>query len=243
MRVFYIALDTESFRIHQINSWLSQLGFPYQWISASKAADDRDHRYDDKRRLHSYGFPMAGAEIGCFLSHRTCWEGVAQTKEPTLILESDAVPDNLDVLIDLLDYLAKGDTMELYDVVRLSGVFPHNECLPRILGTFRQFKLTQCLGDPMGSAAYVVTPYAAQQLLRHSKRFFVPLDVFLGSTWKHRLRVRSLHPYPIKTLECESVIGDRRRPKQSKLQRLKIEYHRAYDDIKRVLYIPFHYWR
>ena len=243
MNCYFIALPSEERRIALLESWLRKTPLNFMWMSAKKGDDDLYGQYKDDERRKRYGFPMSPAEVGCFLSHQLCWHAVADNGETAIILESDASPTSLDSFVRLIDYLALPSVANSFDIVRLSGVFPHNEKFPRVIQSLEGFQLIQPLGDPMGSAAYVVTPDAARKLIDCSKEFFVPLDVFLGSTWKHHLRVRSLRPYPIETLDCESVIGDRRRPKQSKLERVQIEFHRAYDDIKRILYIPFHYWR
>lgn len=243
MNWYYIALSSEIDRIAKIELWLQELFGSHYWIPGKTGADDRVGRYQNHRRIKRFGFPMVGAEIGCFLSHRECWERVAESGAPGVILESDAIPKSLNSLRETLSFLEAPNVLKQYDLVRLSGVFPHNEKFPRTLGSFGGHSLVQCIGDPMGSAAYLITPFAARSLLTFSEVFFVPVDVYLGMTWLHRLRVRSIHPYPMTTIESESVIGDRRRPKQTRLQRLKIELNRAADDIRRVLYLPFHYWR
>lgn len=243
MNIYYIALPSEHDRRANIEGWLSNTPFKFNWVPAKTGADDIDCAYSERDRLRRFGFPMSEPEIGCFLSHRECWRRVVESNEISLILESDAVPADLSNLVESLTIIETPELVSRYDLVRLAGVFPKNEKFPRTIAHVGHSNLLQFLGDPMGSAAYVVTPVGARKLLQCSQRFFVPVDVYLGCTWLHRLRVRSLRPYPIETAYFDSVIGDRRRPRQTWVERLKIELARAWDDIRRVLYIPVDYFR
>lgn len=155
----------------------------------------------------------------------------------TLILESDIRPVGSDFLNELVSKL--GSLVDDYDLLRLHGIFERNEfCTRKVRDLNAHYSLQQCLGDPMGAGAYIITPVAAKVLLGCSESFYQPVDVFLGATWTHRLRFRTVKPYPFVTADFESVIGDRRLPKQSLTQRLSIEAHRFLDDVKRIAYMP-----
>ena len=159
-----------------------------------------------------------------------------------LVLESDVgirQPIDLGGLFETLT-----EFIESVDVLRFHGIFEHNELLRRYLGELDQdLRLYQCIGDPMGGGAYLLTPYAAKVLVSKSEKFYQPLDVFLGSTWFHRLRFRTVRPYPFYVKQFESEIGDRKRPKQSILKRLRIEANRCIDDLKRISYMPIDFFR
>ena len=243
MDFYYIALPSEYDRRANIEKWLASTTFQYSWVCAKKGSDDVNHSYCERERIKRFGFPMSEPEIGCFLSHKECWQYVVASNKTSVVLESDAVPLDLDSLVELIKIIEKPEMESRYDLIRLAGVFPDNEKFPRTVACLGASRLLQFHGDPMGAAAYVVTPSAARKLIECSRRFFLPVDVYLGLTWLHRLRVRTIRPYPIQALSFDSVIGERRRPKQTRSERLRIELNRASDDFKRLMYIPFHYFR
>ena len=227
-----------------MKNWLTLAGMVYERRPGVIVSDyDLQTCYDRKKRLARFGYDLSKSEIGCFLAHRNCWDEAQNQSSPTLILESDMglVPcHDLSATLDKL--MAK---IECSDIFRLHGIFEHNEFVRREVFKFDDdhLRLVQCLGDPMGGGAYIVTPYAASVLLKNSKTFYQPLDVFLGSTWLHRLRLRTLKPYPFKSEDFGSEIGERTRPKQTILERLSIEVHRFRDDVRRIFYMPFDLFR
>ena len=241
----FIAMDSELERIDMMQSWLRPLDSildARRVTGVSGKEELREGRFYAKAdRLKKFGYEMTASEIGCFLSHRHCWEECVAENKEMLVLESDVAPLQEAEFVDLLKSLMA--TKGSFDVVRLHGVFNKNEmCSRRIAALTQNYDLAQTLGDPMGSAGYLITPEAAARLLDTSERFCVPLDVFLGSTWLHKQRVRTVKPYPLFAHEFPSVIGDRRRPKQSIFKRLSIEFARAKDDCRRIVYLPWHFW-
>ena len=243
LEVAYIALESEFDRIAFMESWLSKSGLNYRRFSGVLVPDPGSEKtYDQQRRLSRFGYDMTPSEIGCFLAHRECWRHCATSKESLLILESDVKPHESANIDDLWSGIKR--CCKPCDIVRLHGIFEHNELLTRPLKELGGgYTLAQCIGDPMGAGAYIVSPLASRELLKSSTAFFQPVDVFLGSTWKHRLSFRTVKPYPFEAIDFGSVIGERTRPRQNWIQRLKIELRRFGDDLRRVLYIPIDFLR
>ena len=239
----YIAMQDETLRIQFMEDWLVASGLSFARSDGVRVNSvDEVDSYDSQKRKSRFGYDLTASEIGCFLAHRNCWLECLRIGEPMLILESDVGLKPRAVLGDLLTSL--GTQRQSFDIVRFHGIFEHNEFLRRFIGIVGpNFSLYQCVGDPMGGGAYLITPHAAEVLVNKSASFFQPLDVFLGSTWFHRLRFRTVKPYPFYVKEFESEIGDRKRPKQSVLDRLGIEAHRCVDDLKRISYMPIDFFR
>lgn len=225
-----------------MESWLSETGCAYSRIDGVTPKESAGLLcYHQEKRLSRFGFDMTDAEIGCFLAHRDCWKLVAESDHPALILESDCFLNQGIHLPTLLGELSA--CLRPLEMVRLHGIFERNEGVRRRVQTLSQgLKLVQCLGDPMGAAAYLITPNVARKLSSSSGRFFEPVDVFLSKTWSHRMTFRTVKPYPFGVEDFPSVIGERRRPKQSMSERLAIELSRAGDDCRRILYMPRHFW-
>ena len=226
-----------------MDDWLTRFDFDCARVPGVSVTDEVDiGGYDSSKRINRFGYDMSPQEIGCFLAHKKCWEECVATGRIMLILESDAVlASDIDLPLILKRIFS---SRECFDIARLQGTFESNEIYYRKICDLGQgHSLCQCIGDPMGAVAYVVTPEAADGLLRASESFFQPVDVFLGSTWLHRQRYRTVKPYVFDFADCPSTIGCRRRPKQSVFQRLKIESNRFLDDVRRIFYMPFNFFR
>ncbi len=226
-----------------MESWLPSSGLTWERLPGiSVDRLDAVSEYDGLSRLRKFGYDLSAGEVGCFLAHRASWKLASQSNEAVVILESDVAPVSSVSLYSSLADVSRIDTD--WDIVRLHGIFSKNEMLARKVRRLDTGGyITQTLGDPMGAAAYIVTPWAAKRLLACSERFHVPVDVFLSQSWVHRLRFRTVSPYLFKVGKFESEIGKRRRPKQSTWARLRIEYSRAADDIKRLAYLPWHFFK
>lgn len=244
LNVFYIALDAESEKIQKMERWLTKAQVNYARIPGRQFdLETNVGFYDEEKRLSRYGFGLTSGELGCFLAHRDCWARIVELSFVAVVLESDVEPLSVKRFSSLLRSIeARSDR---FDLLRLHGVFERNEiCIRSVENLIDEYRIGQSLGDPMGTGGYVITPDAAAVLLRLSEKVFQPVDVFLAAAWSHRQRYRVLKPYPLRVVTGPSTIGeDRRRPKQSLFTRLKIELSRAVDDLKRIVYLPFHFFR
>ena len=167
--VRYIATDHEHSRIRFMNDWLETAGIDF---SRSRGvfvnSIDEVDLYDSVKRLSRFGYDLTLSELGCFLAHRNCWFECMETGDPMLILESDVHLRPGLVLGDMLQRLL--GQIESFDIARLHGIFEHNEFLRRYIGPLGEdFEMYQCIGDPMGGGAYLVTPYAAEVLFTSSR--------------------------------------------------------------------------
>lgn len=245
LTVRFIAMDKEHERIGFMNTWLGGV-FPNATVSRSPGVSVENSSdvpdYEHVERLKRFGYGLTSSEVGCFMAHKECWKECAVSQNCMLILESDVGPIDAESFSLVIERLVS-DYAEKFDIVRLHGVFERNELISRRLCELSsKYALVQPLGDAMGSAAYIITPSAAKRLLDKSVRFSVPVDVFLGATWCHRLRFRTVKPYLLESHDFVSVIGDRRRPEQSIMRRLAIEFARAKNDFRRILYMPRHFF-
>jgi len=252
--IFYIALDSEKDKISEMETWLQLTCLDYKRVEGVIVKSYSSViNYDRKTRLKKYGYDFLKSEIGCFLAHRKCWEKIARTDVPALIMESDVFLSNVELLKGILDDIIESTNS---DIVRLSGIFENNEIIKRKVYTGSNgTEIYQTLGDPVGAAGYFVFPNAAKLLLKFSESFFDPVDIFLSSVWVHKLRYRTIKPYPlyirgpqnqnsdINQITMASSIGDRIKPKQSYPERLKIEIFRLKNDLKKILYLPFNFFK
>lgn len=241
----YIATPSEIERIAFMERWLMEEKVEFMRVDGVLVDDPHlVESYDRPRRLSRYGFDMSASEIGCFLAHKACWEASVAENIAVLILESDVRPVQPGLLSLLLQNIGQQLDEDDRNLIRLHGIFPKNEKFSRSISRLSaDYQIVQTLFDPMGAGAYVVTPYCSAKLLASSRIFFEPVDVFLSHTWRYRLPFRTIKPYPFEVADFPSVIGeDRKRPRQSLFKRLSIELNRAFDDWRRLVYLPRHFW-
>lgn len=241
----YIVDASEIERAHSLQTWMKREVVEAVQVSAIFVEDHQKVReYDQNKRLRHYGFDMSLGEIGCFLAHRECWKKAVEGNEMLLVLEGDAMPSpDAQLSINRILEVVR-EYQDSFDLVRLQGTFPQNHLCHRVIADLvKGYKLIQSYRDPMGAVAYIVTPHAAGRLLRESTSFFCPVDVFLGAVWRHKLRYRTVFPFPFEVLPATSTIGVRSRPRQSVVTRMGIELARSIDDMKRLAYLPYNYVR
>jgi glycosyl transferase family 25 len=111
------------------------------------------------------------------------------------------VSENLELVIN--DLLTISDQ---WNLVRLSGIYEtQHETLQQRLG----YQLGKNLGEPCGTAAYLIQPAAAKVLLSHAADIYEPVDHYLEHHTKHGLTCLAAKPYPIGLAHTKSTITDR----------------------------------
>lgn len=171
-RAVFINLDRATERRRFMEEQAQRLGIELARRPAVKADDIA--QAEAEALNDRWERPLTGAELGCFLSHRTIWRDVAAGRDPVLVLEDDVM-------------LSK----------RLAGVLPHLATLGGIdflnLESFDRRRFVASVPRPVpggtavlrvhrdksGSAAYLLWPAGARKLLRRAERGAAPVDAFL----------------------------------------------------------------
>ena len=173
-------------------------------------------------------------EIGCFLSHRKCWERLVESQEEwALIMEDDIIfskraasyirsPDWIPEGLGLVQIFLFGRTWKA-KVEKERIALPGGDELLRPLKPY-----------PVGCQAYFISRQVAAQALEQTLRLTMPVDEFLFSPMSRFARrhpVWRLNPAVVTTAPFETTIGTTERwetPRSSPLAR----YHPVR-----------HYWR
>jgi GR25 family glycosyltransferase involved in LPS biosynthesis len=157
-----------------------------------RAVDGSQFTEDDARRLRvsklilrHTGEKKQPGVVGCFLSHRTLLEYLANTKvakadEGHLILEDDAfIP---------ADFWEQWNTFSAelprdWDIVQIGVTFPN---LKRVEGGARVHTHSEARGN-VGAFAYVVRHGALSKIVDHLRYMYDPIDVMIRNqqdSWK-----------------------------------------------------------
>jgi glycosyl transferase, family 25 len=190
-----INLDRSPDRLTQMADRLGAQGLAWQRVPAvegKKLDVARDPRVDPAgyRRLHGKG--LNPAEVGCYLSHVTCWQQLLANPDAThaLIVEDDCEfsPAFRSVVLESLHQSAA------WDLLRLSGI--HRGTPVRTHRLDQDHHLAVMLSRQTGSAAYLINRNAARVMLERLVPMQLPLDHAFNRPWLLGIRERMVCPLP-----------------------------------------------
>lgn len=120
---------------------------------------------------------LTHGEIGCFLSHYALWKQCAKGTEHFLILEDDVVLES-ELPNDLVESTGTGLMYLLWNEMHKAGAKEGKPCYP------------------YWTCAYVVSPEAARELVKASKRI-IPVDEFISFV-SDRVTLKSRRDHSLK---------------------------------------------
>lgn len=168
-----------------------------------------------------YPFALGPGEIGCFLSHRRCWQRIIDTGwDYALIVEDDLA----------LDAIGWGQACALIDR------FATPDCFIRLPAKRREAPATQLgqEGDSklflpkvigLQTVAQVVGRTAAQRLLAATEMLDRPVDTFLQMHWIHQQPIHTILPNGVS--EQTEALGGSTIQKQKSGSKLTREFKRT----------------
>ena len=186
MKVYLINLDSETERLAAADAQLKRFGVEYRRFPAvrgsSLAKGERDAAVNYFRWWCAVGRPCRVGEIGCALSHYGIYRGMLE--RPACILEDDVVLD--DRFPSVLNKVEK-----FVDANRSQVVLLSNHKAKR--GGVEGVAIVPAQAD-MYAEGYVITPKAAQALLRANLPMQCPCDWW--GRWARRGIIELYHAFP-----------------------------------------------
>jgi glycosyl transferase, family 25 len=176
MQIFVMNLDRAPERLAHMTTLFGGLGLPFTRVPAvdgkSLAAAEANRWIGGEPKF----YPLGPGEIGCFLSHRECWERVVRDGlDHAAIFEDDMLmgADADAVLSDSGWIPADADLVKLDTACRNTVVDRH------IAAVAGHHSVTRLREAHAGGGAYIVSRAGAQKLLGLSRSFCDPVDQFL----------------------------------------------------------------
>lgn len=181
-----INLDESLERYDSMKSKLSTFDLTFERVSAinGQTLDAKTVDYFAKQFSFSRQIlcprKLSKGEIGCFLSHRTCWDKLCQSNENfALIMEDDIQFSNRS-----FPYLKDDSWIPKYvDLIQLSTLtpLPHESKIGAKLELDSGDSLIRPLSPiPYGTQAYIISKQAAQFAIQITKNLIpAPVDDFL----------------------------------------------------------------
>jgi glycosyl transferase family 25 len=200
-QVFVIHLARATARRENAEALLSGCGMDGEiWPAvdgAAMAEAEREGLIGDGLFAPRYPFALKPGELGCFLSHRTIWEEILKRGlDWALVLEDDAAldPDMYPAALRL----AAAHVRDL-GYIQLQNRPPKPPF--HHIATDGACVLGQATLTPLRTTAQAVSRAAAERLLSLSDRIDRPVDSFLQSHWHTGLRLGTIYPSGISSVD------------------------------------------
>jgi glycosyl transferase, family 25 len=169
VKCLVINLDRSTDRLAEVTAEFAGIGVPFERIAAVDARTD------------PLSFPVSSRltkpEIACFLSHRKCWQIIADGADQYgAVFEDDAAfKSDAGPLLSNDSWVPRDA-----DIVKLETMFGHVR-LGRIASIGNGYAIGRLVGEHLGTAGYVISKVAAQKLLGRIKYLKEPIDLTLFS--------------------------------------------------------------
>lgn len=216
---FVINLDSSIDRWHSIEERLSSLNISVKRLSAVDGRQKSDSEIASilypMEYEYRYLFPrlLSKAEVGCFLSHRKCWQKLVESDEDwALVMEDDLI------ISDRAQFYMK-DLSWLPSDIKICQLSTH-EINWRLWIKKETIKLSnndeiiQPMDKAHGTQCYVISREAAVSALKYSERLLAPVDDFLFSPYFEMNKLYGtyrIQPTVVTQEQEGSVIGDRKK--------------------------------
>lgn len=165
MKCLLINLDRSPARLAHMTAEFSRIGIAFDRVAAidglkcPEIADISPH--------------LSLSEIGCFLSHRACWQIIAQGDDAYgAIFEDDVILTETAGLLLADENWVPADA----EIVKMETVFKKAVVAMKRVPARQGYTLHRLHGFHWGSAGYVISKRAARDLLEATRNNDIPID-------------------------------------------------------------------
>ncbi len=192
--IYVINLPEAEHRRKHVENILSSTSLDYAIVAGVKGSslsqDQITQCYDEHANARRYRRALSIGEIGCYLSHRLCWEKLLLShREWAIILEDDIeINGPLSSLTPAIPQYINADIIKLSD---------DSDCKVINRKTLQpSFEWVSYNRVPNCTTGYIITRSGAEKLLSRSK-FYRPVDIDIQFHDELSLRVCGIKPYII----------------------------------------------
>lgn len=181
---------------------------------------------------------LIDTEVGCFLSHKKCWQALLDSTEQWALIMEDDIELSSDAMSYMSDesWIPDGvSIVQLHVFCNYPKILSHKTVKPLESGRklIRQYRPA-----PMGCLAYLINREAATLAIDLSKKIPAPVDDFLFqpySSFRQHFETWTLSPAVVRPKSnVESTIGGpKKRSKRKKFLALNVHPVRVWRKIKR----------
>ena len=223
-RSYIIHLETSTTRQPQVDALCAALPNA-QVVDAVDgrlmSVADRDVVYRPKRYDPPYPFALLPGEVGCFLSHRKCWELIANSKDDYGLIFDDDVVLDADLFSPAWALAKTHMTPDRFIRLPLTD----REAMAKTFGTSGQTALFRPKQIALGTPAQMVGRNVALRLIDLTAPFDRPVDTFLQMNWLTGADVATVYPNGLRSV-AEEQGGSTIQKKKNWAEKLPREWHR-----------------
>ncbi|MCL2040138.1 MAG: glycosyltransferase family 25 protein [Bacteroidetes bacterium] len=193
MKIYIVNLKRSTDRKDAIINEVAKLNnsFEFYLFNAIDAKENEHIPFKEKHfsNLAKYfrGKDLTDGEFACFASHYCLWQECIKLDEPIIILEDDITiqPHFEDGIKNIME--------SNYNFVKLVSTFINNENKIKhnsyLSEHFILSKKVVC-----GTQGYYLTPFAANNFIKHSRKWYKPVDDYMESFWINNIPTITYHP-------------------------------------------------
>ena len=198
-----INLDRDTVRLAHMEAECARVGLQMQrWpaLLGTALPPDLDACF---AKRDGTDWPLSNGEIGCYASHITIWQALADGRlgDVALVMEDDLrlEDDFAGVVRSALAVAAPG-----WDLIRLSNT-PRRAFVP-VAKLGSRYSLVHYTRVPVSAATYLISRSGAEKLLAKNSRT-LPVDEDLRRWWRFDLNTFGVVPLPATPGVLESTIA------------------------------------
>lgn len=227
-KAFIIHLRRATARRQHVEQLVAACPVPVEVVDAVDgsllSAGEQSDVYVPNLHRPSYPFGLRPAEIGCFLSHRLCWQKIVDENLPFALVFEDDASLKTEIATEALQlaetHIDKNGYIQL-------PVRPTSDIMP-VVAQSGGARLLRPGIVPLRLSGQMISRSAAQQLLRLTNVFDRPVDTFLQMFWLTGIRPLVVEPSGL--TDCTQEAGG------STISRHKPPGERLAREIKRFWY-------
>lgn len=176
MKILVINLDRSPDRLAHMRKVFDAQGLSFERVPAVDAQNLSPEEIARWRQGEPNFYELGPGEVGCFLSHRKCWEIAAASPEPfTVICEDDIfLGRNAAAVLGSHDWIPRDA-----GIVKLEGSRPKVLLGKRSAGEVDGRTLYPLLRDFTAAGCYMVSRTCAARLVAATETFCDPVDQYL----------------------------------------------------------------
>jgi glycosyl transferase family 25 len=144
-------------------------------------------KYFSKLTKYFRAKDLTAGELACYASHYCMWLECIKLNEPIIVLEDDIIIEN---------HFAEGIKNIIssnYSFVKLSSINIYSKDRAKTNHYInKNFILSHKRVD--GAQGYYITPFAANAFIKHSRKWYKPVDDYMESFWIHNIPIITYHP-------------------------------------------------
>ena len=180
------------------------------------------------------GRDLTGGEFACFASHYSMWNECIKQNEPIIILEDDIT------IQPHFEEGIKSITENKYEFVKLTSTNIDSANKQKTNHLIDKHFILSFNGLD-GTQGYYITPNSAKKFIKHSNKWYKPVDNYMESFWIHNIPTITYTPKLITdNLNCNDTTIENRKTKISFGYKLTREISKAFSDIRKFFYIKFY---